>query len=51
MESIMAIIVWLQQHFVVPVLLVFLLMVVVTYWPSRRAEMERDGRIPFDGDV
>jgi len=50
MSMILTIIVWLQQNFIVPVLLVFLLMVVATYWPSRRQAMEQSARIPLDAD-
>ena len=46
----MGFIVWLQQHFVVPVTLVFLLIVVTAYWPGRRASLERNARIPFDDE-
>ncbi len=47
----MDLIVWLQQHFVVPVMLVFLLIVVTAYWPGRRASLQRDALIPFDGET
>jgi cbb3-type cytochrome oxidase subunit 3 len=50
MGMILTLIVWLQQHFIVPVMLVFLLVVVITYWPSRREAMERSARIPFEAD-
>ncbi len=48
--DIVALIQWLQQRSVVPVMLVFVLMVVATYWPGRKREMERNARIPFDDD-
>jgi cbb3-type cytochrome oxidase subunit 3 len=41
---------WVQMHAIVPVFLVFVLVVVTTYWPGRKQEMERHGRIPFDDD-
>jgi cbb3-type cytochrome oxidase subunit 3 len=41
---------WLVQYSIVPVLGVFALMVVATYWPSRKREMEHNARIPFDDD-
>lgn len=50
MDSLIQLIAVVQQYFIVPVMLVFVLIVVVTYWPSRRASMERQGRIPFDAD-
>ena len=41
---------WLVQYSIVPVFIVFVLMVVATYLPSRKREMERNARIPFDDD-
>ena len=41
---------WLVQYSIVPVLIVFVLVLVTTYLPSRKAEMERNARIPFDDD-
>jgi cbb3-type cytochrome oxidase subunit 3 len=41
---------WLVQYSIVPVLVVFVLVVVSTYLPSRKREMERNARIPFDDD-
>ena len=41
---------WLQQYGIVPVVAVFVLMVLATYWPSRKKEMERNARIPFADD-
>jgi cbb3-type cytochrome oxidase subunit 3 len=41
---------WVQQHSIVPVFLVFVLVVVTTYWPGRKHTMERHARIPFDDD-
>jgi cbb3-type cytochrome oxidase subunit 3 len=48
--DIAAVLQWLAQYSIVPVLAVFVLIVVVTYWPSRRREMERNARIPFEDD-
>jgi cbb3-type cytochrome oxidase subunit 3 len=48
--DIIAAIQWLGQYSVVPVTAVFVLMVVATYWPGRRREMERNARIPLDDD-
>ncbi len=41
---------WVQHYAIVPVFVVFLLMVLATYLPSRRQEMEHNARIPFDED-
>jgi cbb3-type cytochrome oxidase subunit 3 len=41
---------WLQQYSIVPVFGVFVLMVVATYLPGRKREMEHNARIPFDDD-
>jgi cbb3-type cytochrome oxidase subunit 3 len=41
---------WLVQYSIVPVLLVFVLVVVSTYLPGRKREMERNARIPLDDE-
>lgn len=41
---------WLAQYSIVPVTVVFVLIVVVTFLPSRRQEMEHNARIPFADD-
>jgi len=41
---------WLVQYSIVPVFIVFVLMVVATYLPSRKREMEHNARIPFADD-
>jgi cbb3-type cytochrome oxidase subunit 3 len=38
---------WLDAFFVVPGLIVFLAILLATYWPSRRDDIERNGQIPF----
>jgi cbb3-type cytochrome oxidase subunit 3 len=48
--SVMAIIVWMMQHSIVLMLLVFVLILVTTYWPGRRARIERNGFIPLEDD-
>ena len=48
--DIAAVLQWVQQYAIVPVFVVFVLMVVTTYLPSRKQEMERNARIPFDDD-
>ena len=44
------VIAWLQHFWIVPVTAVFMLIVVTTYWPGRRAAIERNGRIPLDDE-
>jgi cbb3-type cytochrome oxidase subunit 3 len=46
----LAIIAWLQHYWIVPVTGVFVLILVTTYWPGRRAAIERNGRIPLYDD-
>jgi cbb3-type cytochrome oxidase subunit 3 len=46
----MTIIVWLMQRSVVLAGLVFLLILVTTYWPGREARFRRDAMIPLDDD-
>ncbi|CAH2599705.1 CcoQ/FixQ family Cbb3-type cytochrome c oxidase assembly chaperone [Rhodovastum atsumiense] len=41
---------WMQHHWVVPALVVFVLVVVSAYLPSRRQEMEHNARIPLADD-
>ncbi len=41
---------WLQLHSVLAMIVVFALLVITTYWPGRRAEIERNGMIPFHDD-
>ncbi|HEY1931126.1 MAG TPA: CcoQ/FixQ family Cbb3-type cytochrome c oxidase assembly chaperone [Acetobacteraceae bacterium] len=48
--TMMPVIQWLQHLWIVPVLLVFVLILLGTYWPGRRSEIERKGRIPLDLD-
>ncbi len=50
MMEIAALLKWMQQHAIVPVFLVFVLVVLTTYWPGRRQAMERHARIPLDDD-
>lgn len=50
MHIVTEILLWVQQYFIVPVFIVFLLMVAATYLPSRKREMEHNARIPFDDD-
>ena len=42
---------WLEHYSVVLMLVVFLAIVVATYWPGRKAAIEQQGRIPFEDEV
>ena len=46
----MNIIVWIQHNWILPVFIVFVLIVLTTYWPGRKSQMERNGRIPLEDD-
>ena len=40
----------LSHYSLVPVLAVFVAMVVFTYWPGRKREMDHNARIPFQDE-
>jgi cbb3-type cytochrome oxidase subunit 3 len=42
---------WLEHYLVVIMTVVFVGIVVSTYWPGRKTKIERQGRIPFEDDV
>jgi cbb3-type cytochrome oxidase subunit 3 len=46
----MGAIMWLQHHWILPVLVIFMLIVLTTYWPGRKSQIERHGRIPLEDD-
>ena len=46
----MTIIMWVQHNWIAPVFAVFLLILLTTYWPGRKSQIERHGRIPLEGD-
>lgn len=48
--TLMGLIVWLMRYSVVGVGLVFLMILLTTYWPGRKARIERNGCIPLDDD-
>ena len=48
--SIMPIISWLQQHSIIAMMAVFILIVVTTFWPGRKPRFDRDSRIPLEDD-
>jgi cbb3-type cytochrome oxidase subunit 3 len=46
----MTLIVWAQHNWIAPMILVFALIVLTTYWPGRKSRIERHGRIPLEDD-
>jgi cbb3-type cytochrome oxidase subunit 3 len=42
---------WLEHYLVVIMFVVFVGIVVSTYWPGRKSKIEQQGRIPFEDDV
>ncbi len=48
--SLMGLIVWMMRYSVVGVVLVFLMILLTTYGPGRKAQVERNGRIPLEDD-
>jgi cbb3-type cytochrome oxidase subunit 3 len=42
---------WLEHYLVVVLVVLFVGIVVSTYWPERKERIERQGRIPFEDDV
>ena len=51
MSTVLAAMQWLERYWIVPMMVVFIAIVMRTYWPSRKSEMERQGRIPLKDDV
>ena len=48
--SVMDVIVWMMRYSIVAVGLVFVLIVLTTYWPGRKARVERNSMIPLEDD-
>ena len=46
----MTVITWLQHNWILPVVIIFVLIVLTTYWPGRKSQIERHGRIPLEDD-
>ncbi len=46
----MAIIQWLQHHSIVMMVLVFIMILVTTFWPGRKAAFDKAAHIPLDDD-
>jgi cbb3-type cytochrome oxidase subunit 3 len=47
----MIILMWLWQHMILVMLVVFAVLAVHAYLPSRRAQMEKCGEIPLNDDI
>jgi cbb3-type cytochrome oxidase subunit 3 len=47
----MSIALWLEHYLVVVMAVLFVGIVISTYWPGRKERIERQGRIPFEDDV
>jgi cbb3-type cytochrome oxidase subunit 3 len=41
---------WIEHYSVVVMMAVFLLIFAAAYWPGRKKDIERHGRIPFEDD-
>jgi cbb3-type cytochrome oxidase subunit 3 len=50
MEWFLHAVLWLRAHSVVGMMAAFIIIVAVTYWPSRRKKIESYGKIPFRDD-
>ena len=42
---------WFVNYSVVIMMILFVAIFTATYWPSRKAAIERQGQIPFKDDV
>jgi cbb3-type cytochrome oxidase subunit 3 len=42
---------WLEHYLVVILAVLFVGIVATTYWPGRKAKIEKQGRIPLEDDV
>ena len=51
MSPLLTILQWIEHYAVVAMTVVFLVIVVSTYWPGRKADIEKQGLIPFKDDV
>ncbi|HEY0438188.1 MAG TPA: hypothetical protein VGC92_16220 [Phenylobacterium sp.] len=38
---------WMQQHMILLMMAIFVVIATAVYWPGRRARIERNGLIPF----
>lgn len=44
------ILVWLNHYWIVPITIVFVAVVVKSYWPNQKRELDRHASIPLDDD-
>lgn len=51
MSWLLSILPLLEHYSIVVMMLLFIALVARAYWPSRRAELEAQGRIPLQDDV
>lgn len=51
MSSVLDVVHWIDHHIIVVMMVMFVAIVVFTYWPSRKKSIERQGQIPFKDDV
>lgn len=51
MTLLIAAIHWFVTYSVVIMMALFVVIFAVTYWPSRKAQIERQGQIPLKDDV
>jgi cbb3-type cytochrome oxidase subunit 3 len=47
----MSLVLWLEHYLVVIMVVLFIGIVLATFWPGRKANIEKQGRIPFKDDV
>jgi cbb3-type cytochrome oxidase subunit 3 len=48
--DLMSFLMWLQHNSILLVFSVFVLILLTTYWPGRKSQIEQHGRIPLDDD-
>ena len=47
----MSVVHWFEHYSVVIMMVIFVAIVVSTYWPGRKTKIEQQGRIPLEDDV
>ena len=51
MTGVLTFLQWLEHYSVVAMTVVFVAIVLSTYWPGRKKDIEQQGLIPFKDDV
>jgi cbb3-type cytochrome oxidase subunit 3 len=51
MSDFLPLIHWLDHYMIIVLMLMFVAIVVLTYWPGRKKNLEQQGQIPFKDDV